>query len=104
MNYLTRLIYNGYRNLIRNPKYRWWIVAASLLYLLSPIDISADIVPVIGWLDDGLVATLLVTELSQIFLSKVKANKERYKDASPADPDQGGDTTTIDVKAVSLNR
>jgi uncharacterized membrane protein YkvA (DUF1232 family) len=104
MNYLTRLIYNGYRNLIRNPKYRWWIVAASLLYLLSPIDISADIFPVIGWLDDGLVATLLVTELSQIFLSKVKADKGQRNSSAPADVERVSDNPTIDVEAVSLNR
>jgi len=45
-------IYNWYRNSIRNPKYRWWMVLGTLLYIFSPIDISPDFIPVIGEIDD----------------------------------------------------
>lgn len=57
---------NWFRGLLRNSKYRWVIILGSLFYLFSPLDISPDVLPVIGWIDDGLLATLVLTELTQI--------------------------------------
>lgn len=65
-------LYNVYKAVLKNPKYRWVAIAASLLYLLSPVDLVTDFLPIVGWIDDGLVATLLVTELSQILIEKRK--------------------------------
>lgn len=59
---------NGYHSLVRHPKWRWWVVLGSLLYLVSPIDIFPDVLPLVGWVDDGLIATLAVTEISQLLL------------------------------------
>ena len=38
------------------------LLPAALLYLISPIDFVSDILPVLGWIDDGLViiASLLI--------------------------------------------
>lgn len=69
-------LYAVYQAVLRHPKYRGLAIAASLLYLLSPVDLLTDFVPVIGWLDDGLVATLLITELSQLLLKKRQAQPE----------------------------
>ena len=33
---------------------------AAILYVISPIDLVPDMIPVLGWLDDGLVAYLLL--------------------------------------------
>jgi uncharacterized membrane protein YkvA (DUF1232 family) len=41
------------------------------------VDLATDMIPVVGWLDDGVIATLLVTEVSQLLLEKYKANKAR---------------------------
>ncbi|XGV99930.1 MAG: YkvA family protein [Leptolyngbya sp. BL-A-14] len=92
-----------YRTVIRNPKYRWWIIGGSLLYLLSPFDISPDFIPVVGWIDDGLIATLLVAELSTWALERLKARKgnDPTQATGAAGPEFTSDATTVDVNAVS---
>ncbi len=96
-------IVTWYRNIIRNPKYRWWIIGGSLLYLLSPIDISPDFIPIVGWIDDGLIATLLVAELSTWALDRLKARKGEtpVETPEPVATNLKSDTTTVDVNAVS---
>ncbi|MGA7936570.1 MAG: YkvA family protein [Kovacikia sp.] len=82
MKFLIKPLYNWYRNVIRNSKYRWLIVLGSLFYLVSPIDLVTDAIPLIGWIDDGIIATVLVTELSQVALEQLKSRK--LKNASIA--------------------
>ena len=53
------------------------------------------LLPVLGWLDDGMVVTLLVTEVSQILLDRRKAQKSEQTATSQSSTDQ-----TIDVKAT----
>lgn len=69
-------LYSWYRNTIRNPKYRWWIISGTLIYLLSPIDISPDMIPIAGQIDDLAVLTILVTEVSQLILESAREKKE----------------------------
>lgn len=71
-NNLIESFYNWYRGALRHPKWRWAIIGGTALYLLSPLDISPDIFPIIGWLDDGILATLLVTELSSLAMDYLK--------------------------------
>jgi uncharacterized membrane protein YkvA (DUF1232 family) len=68
---------NLFRQAVRNPKYRLWMIAGSLVYLLSPLDVSPDIFPVLGWIDDGAVVTLLAAEISQLLLERRKLQKEQ---------------------------
>lgn len=75
MKFPVQVLYEGYRKLIRHPKYRWLVIAGSLVYLVSPIDISPDVVPIVGWIDDGVVMTLLLTEVSSLLLDRVKTKK-----------------------------
>ena len=45
----------------RNPRTPWWIKGLALLvaaYALSPIDLSPDFIPVLGYLDDLLIVPL----------------------------------------------
>ena len=70
-----RPLYNWYRQLIANPKYRWWIVAGTLLYVLSPFDVIPDFIPFLGEIDDAVLVTLVATEVSQLLLDRVKASK-----------------------------
>jgi uncharacterized membrane protein YkvA (DUF1232 family) len=98
MNFSIQSIYNWYRDLLRNPKYRWWVVAASVVYIVSPLDISPDIFPVVGLIDDGIVIALLVAELSQIAKDKLQENNVRAAKATGNVED-----TTVDVNAVQVD-
>ncbi|MBE9116356.1 DUF1232 domain-containing protein [Lusitaniella coriacea LEGE 07157] len=94
MKVLVESFYGWYRQMMRHDKYRWVIIAGTLLYLLSPVDISADFLPLVGWLDDGILATMLVSELSQILVER------RRQDATIAsDTDSSASNVTIDVTA-----
>lgn len=53
----------------------------ALLYVISPIDLVSDFIPILGWLDDGLIAYLLLqaafkflpADLHAALRSKIKA-------------------------------
>lgn len=97
-NFSIQSIYNWYRNTIRNPKYRWWMVLGTILYIFSPIDIAPDFIPIIGQLDDIVILSLLVSEVSQMV---IEAAKSRQGTTVTSNPDQATDKT-VDVDAVSV--
>lgn len=97
-NFSIQSIYNWYRNTIRNPKYRWWIVLGTLLYIFSPIDIAPDFIPVIGQLDDIVILSLLVSEVSQILIEGAKSRKGKTVASDAVDTSD----KTVDVDAVSV--
>ena len=90
-------LYNWYRDTIRHPKYRWWMVIGTLVYLISPIDIAPDFIPLVGQIDDVMIATLLVTEVSQLFLEKFKARQEGTQTETNT-----ADSTTVEVEAETV--
>jgi uncharacterized membrane protein YkvA (DUF1232 family) len=92
-------IYNWYRNAVRHPKYRWWVIIGTLIYLISPFDIAPDFIPIAGEIDDIMIATLLVTEVSQLLLEKFKSQKNQANASQTS-----AENTTIDVEAVSANK
>jgi uncharacterized membrane protein YkvA (DUF1232 family) len=91
MKLVSKLIQQFVRNNIRNPKYRWALIVGSLLYLVSPLDFAPDFMPVLGWLDDGMVITLLASELSQFLIERRNAGKGETVTASA----QTVDTTVL---------
>jgi len=90
-----------YRSVLRNPKYRWWIIGGSLLYLISPFDVLPDLIPVVGWIDDGLVATLLVAELSDLLLTRLKGRKEGEGDTTTVTDGNTVDAQVVDVDPIA---
>lgn len=78
MNFSIKALYNWYRNSLRNPKYRGWIIAGTLAYLLSPFDISPDVFPLIGQIDDLALLTLFISELSQLFIEDYKKAPSKH--------------------------
>ena len=44
----------------RTPKSAKLAVVLAVLYVVSPIDLVSDFIPILGWLDDGLIAYLLL--------------------------------------------
>ncbi len=54
---------NAYRLMAVNPRTPWVakaVLLAAVAYLVSPVDLIPDVVPVIGHLDDVIVVGLLV--------------------------------------------
>lgn len=104
MNFSIQSVYNWYRDTIRNPKYRWWIILGSLLYLFSPIDIAPDFIPVIGWIDDTVILTLLIGEVSQMLTTRLKSGAKSTDTADSFDSTSASATgaSTVDVDAVSV--
>jgi uncharacterized membrane protein YkvA (DUF1232 family) len=98
MNFSIQSLYNWYRGLLRNPKYRWWVILGTIVYILSPIDIAPDFLPVIGQLDDVLLLTILVTEVSGLVIDGWKARKGETNTSTDSTPTNN----TVDVDAVSL--
>lgn len=98
-------IFNLYRSGLRNPTYRWGLILGTFVYLLSPIDLSPDLIPLLGQIDDVALVMLLVTGLSQLIgewmqrqeLEEVASNSQENADKSANEPQ------TVDVKAVSID-
>jgi uncharacterized membrane protein YkvA (DUF1232 family) len=44
----------------RTPTSAKLATLAAVLYVLSPVDVLPDLIPVLGWLDDGILALLLL--------------------------------------------
>jgi uncharacterized membrane protein YkvA (DUF1232 family) len=44
----------------RSPKTAKLATVLAALYVISPVDFISDFIPVLGWLDDGLIAYLLL--------------------------------------------
>lgn len=97
MDNLVQSFYNWYKQTIRHPKYRWMLIGGTLLYLISPIDIAPDFIPIIGWIDDAAIATLLAAELGQVFLEFVSKRNQSTNTASA--PAQNSEYRTIDIES-----
>jgi uncharacterized membrane protein YkvA (DUF1232 family) len=95
MNFNIQSLHNWYRSLLQNPKYRWWVVAASLAYLVSPIDLVPDFLPFAGLLDDTLIISLLVAEVSQVAKSKLQSHNSRSNNVNVDAAD-----TIVDVQPI----
>jgi uncharacterized membrane protein YkvA (DUF1232 family) len=92
MKFLIKYLFQWFTRKSTNPKYRWLLILGGLFYMLSPFDLSPDIFPVVGWLDDAMVMSMLVSELTNMLT--IRENQMNL-DIDPAD-------VTIDVKATPV--
>ena len=60
----------------RSPKAAKIATLLAALYVISPIDLVSDFIPVLGWLDDGLIAYLLLQLAFKFLPSDVLASLE----------------------------
>ena len=102
MKFSIQSVYEWYRGLIRNPKYRWWVLFGTLVYFVSPIDVLPDIFPIVGQLDDVFLLTLLVSEFSQLLIEGFKARKGVEETPTDSSEDATQNQSTVDVDAVSI--
>lgn len=100
MNFSLSSLYDWYRNAIRHPKYRWWVMLGTVIYLVSPIDIAPDFIPILGQLDDVMLAGLLFTELSQMMIAKLQTRQEN-KNVATENP--SNDTVDVDAETIVTN-
>ena len=64
--------YNDFKLLyamITDPNFKmspatWALIAGALAYVIMPIDIIPDFIPVVGWLDDAAVLAATIAKLS----------------------------------------
>ncbi len=101
MNFSPQSLYDWYRQVIRNPRYRWWIILGTVAYLISPIDLAPDFLPIIGQLDDVVILTLLISEVSQLLIDRVKTNKAKSTEVSDSGS-ASAPNSTVDVNATSV--
>ena len=59
-----------------------WAIAAiigAVIYVVSPIDAMPDLIPIVGWLDDGAVVAAAVKDLEEIIKAFIKYKRERNR-------------------------
>lgn len=100
MNFSIQAVYNWYRNLLRNPKYRWWVILGTALYFVFPFDVAPDFIPIVGELDDVFLLTLLVSEVSQMVIEGARAR--RNQKTTNTSEDFTAKAETIDVNAQTV--
>ncbi|MGL6343120.1 MAG: YkvA family protein [Waterburya sp.] len=100
MKFSLSSLYDWYRNAIRHPKYRWWVMLGTIIYLISPIDIAPDFIPVLGQIDDVMLAGLLFTELSQMVMTKLQSRQENKNVTTET---SGNETVDVDAETVATN-
>ncbi|MGG6295891.1 YkvA family protein [Leptolyngbya sp. AN02str] len=77
MKFFARPVYQLFRKLLAHPKYRWWMAAATLVYVISPFDFLPDMLPFLGQIDDALLVSLVLTELSPEVMKYVRSLKQK---------------------------
>ncbi|MCX7594413.1 MAG: YkvA family protein [Fischerella sp.] len=102
MKISVQSVYDWYRSVIRNPKYRWWVILGTLLYFVSPFDIAPDFLPIVGQIDDVFVLTLLLTEVSGLVIEGFKARRRNIDANTAHSAEDVTSKATVDVDAVSV--
>lgn len=91
-----KTLYNWYRELVANPKYRWWIIGGTLLYLINPLDVLPDMLPIVGQIDDAVLITLVATEISSAIKDRNALLKQQRNSSKTVTP-------TVKMKDVETN-
>lgn len=94
MSIPIKSVYDWYKNLIRNPRYRYWMILGTILYLISPIDIAPDFIPIVGQIDDVVIVSLLVGELSQMAINFARSRGQQTT------PDKNPSTVDVEAKVI----
>ncbi|MEL6580745.1 MAG: YkvA family protein [Cyanobacteria bacterium J06621_12] len=102
MNFSLSSLYDWYHDAIRHPKYRWWVMLGTVIYLISPIDIAPDFIPILGQIDDVMLAGLLFTELSQMMIAKLQTRQENKAPVQDIDLENPASETVVDVDAETV--
>lgn len=63
------------KRLHNNPNAQRLLIALTIIYVLSPVDVVPDAIPIVGWLDD---VGIILAEVAQ-YLLYMKNKKEAFE-------------------------
>ena len=72
--------------LVRSPLAQFILFAFTVIYILSPVDVIPDIMPIIGWLDD---LAVFVTQISA-FVMYVREKRRQFAEKARSGNEDGG--------------
>ena len=100
-------LYRWFRQGIRNPATRQWVIFGVLVYLVSPIDIVPSFFPGVGEIDDVVLVGLLLSELVQVWwgnkVSPEIAEEESQVAGGGSSAGASSSSQVVDVDAVSVD-
>ncbi len=67
-----QLLYSWYSRGLRNPKTRLWLVGATLLWLVNPL----NAIPIVGEIDDAVVVTIFATEITKVAMESLQNKRQ----------------------------
>lgn len=73
-----------YKKLLNDPRTRIFTIIFTLIYLINPLDILPDFIPILGWVDDLALIAILTESL-------IHGNKEKKR-------------SSVDAKSFKTNR
>ena len=76
-----------------SPGWLKWAVLGVVVYVLSPVDLIPDVLPIVGWLDDAVLVPLAVRWLIRRLPAQVRAAAERRSRG-----ERPGEPEVIDVR------
>ncbi|WP_008317969.1 YkvA family protein [Leptolyngbya sp. PCC 6406] len=100
MRWPGRIFIEGYRRLLTHPRFGGWVLLASFAYLISPIDLSPDLVPILGQIDDVALIFVMVSAFTQWATQRMAPSPEAEGSQPNTTAPEG---QTVDVKAVTLD-
>ncbi|MEB3233243.1 MAG: YkvA family protein [Leptolyngbyaceae bacterium] len=98
--------FGWYRALLANPQYRWVAILGSLIYLISPIDLSPDIIPLLGQIDDVILLSVLFSSVAQMLWPSLQSADPNSPFQSGSNGGNKGDdpnVRTVDVNATPID-
>ncbi len=104
MKFPGSLIYQGFRQALRNPRIRPWIMLGIFVYLLSPIDLVPSLLPVLGEVDDLVLVGILLSELLQIWAGDPFTPQRREPAPGSQASEPPASTMIIDIPAKSVDQ
>jgi uncharacterized membrane protein YkvA (DUF1232 family) len=72
--------YKWYQRSLRAKGLKWIVIVATIVYIISPIDLLPEFIPGLGLIDDTMLIVILVSELVRMAREKKNGPKFQNKD------------------------
>lgn len=88
----------------RTPRAAKWLLRFTLVYLLSPLDLIPDAIPIVGFLDDAVLLPGLLLLARRLIPAEVLADCHARAAAGEAGSDGGGQTAAPSAGPAAAER